>query len=82
MNAQAINHDKEAYGPDADQFRPERWLEGDGKHKVDLPSYGAGLRMCTAVAPSNRILYALFVRLILRSPGCPVGDVASQYRLY
>ncbi|KAJ9645600.1 hypothetical protein H2204_001181 [Knufia peltigerae] len=68
QNAQAINHDTMAYGPDADQFRPERWLDEDGTFKVGAPyhySFGAGSRMCTAVALSNRILYALFLRLIL-----------------
>ncbi|KAF9633310.1 Cytochrome P450 [Lasiodiplodia theobromae] len=68
MNAQAINHDKTAYGPDAHIFRPERWLDADNKFKVPAPyhySYGAGSRACTAVALSNRILYAAFVRLII-----------------
>lgn len=68
MNAQAINHDISAYGPDANEFRPERWLEEDSSFKVGAPyhySFGAGSRMCTAVALSDRILYALFLRLIL-----------------
>ncbi|KAH7025496.1 phenylacetate 2-hydroxylase [Macrophomina phaseolina] len=68
MNAQAINHDKTAYGPDAHVFRPERWLDSNNRFKVPAPyhySYGAGSRACTAIALSNRILYAAFVRLIV-----------------
>ncbi|KAK8162664.1 phenylacetate 2-hydroxylase [Phyllosticta citrichinensis] len=68
MNAQAINHDKTAYGPDAHVFRPERWLDASSPFQVGLPyhySYGAGSRACTAVALSNRILYCYFVRLIV-----------------
>ncbi|KAG9768428.1 cytochrome P450, partial [Aureobasidium melanogenum] len=68
QNAQAVNHDPTAYGPDAEEFRPERWLEENAEFKVGAPyhySFGAGSRMCTAVALSNRILYALFLRLIL-----------------
>ncbi|EKG22472.1 Cytochrome P450 [Macrophomina phaseolina MS6] len=68
MNAQAINHDKTAYGPDAHVFRPERWLDSNNQFKVPAPyhySYGAGSRACTAIALSNRILYAAFVRLIV-----------------
>ncbi|KUJ16402.1 cytochrome P450 [Mollisia scopiformis] len=68
MNAQAINHDKDKYGPDADQFRPERWLDKESGYEVPPPyhfSYGAGARMCTAVNFSNRILYAIFLRLIV-----------------
>ncbi|KAL0257567.1 hypothetical protein SLS55_008381 [Diplodia seriata] len=68
VNAQAVNHDETAYGPDAHVFRPERWLDPDNKFKVPAPyhySYGAGSRACTAIALSNRILYTMFVRLII-----------------
>ncbi|KAL1640009.1 hypothetical protein SLS58_007435 [Diplodia intermedia] len=68
VNAQAVNHDETAYGPDAHVFRPERWLDPDSKFKVPAPyhySYGAGSRACTAIALSNRILYTMFVRLII-----------------
>lgn len=58
--------DKNMYGPDADQFLPERWL----RENYDVPApyqfaFGAGARMCTAVNFSNRVLYGLFVRLIV-----------------
>lgn len=59
--------DPATFGPDAGIFRPERWLKKDG---VEVPppyhfSFGAGGRMCTAVNFSNRILYAIFFRMIL-----------------
>ncbi|KAH8885271.1 cytochrome P450 [Thozetella sp. PMI_491] len=66
INTQAVNFDKATYGPDADQFRPERWT--DKSRDVPPPyhfAFGAGARMCTAVNFSNRVLYALFVRLII-----------------
>lgn len=58
--------DKATYGPDADEFRPERWLE----NQTNVPppyhfTFGAGSRMCTAVNFSNRILYSIFFRVIL-----------------
>jgi phenylacetate 2-hydroxylase len=58
--------DKLTYGPDADQFRPERWTE----KSYDVPppyhfAFGGGARMCTAVNFSNRVLYAVFLRLII-----------------
>ncbi|KAL5342332.1 cytochrome P450 [Aspergillus crustosus] len=65
MNAQSINHDTSAYGPDADIFRPERWLEDDAVKPPYQYSFGAGSRMCPAVGISNRILYAAYVRLIV-----------------
>lgn len=60
--------DSAIYGPDAHVFRPERWTDPDLADKVPAPyhfSYGAGSRGCTAIAFSNRILYAIFARLIL-----------------
>jgi phenylacetate 2-hydroxylase len=54
------------YGPDADRFMPERWI----KSEIAVPppyhfAFGAGARMCTAVNFSNRVLYAIFVRIII-----------------
>ncbi|KAK6214286.1 hypothetical protein LQW54_004512 [Pestalotiopsis sp. IQ-011] len=66
VNNQAVHFDKEAYGPDADQFRPERWIKAT--HDAPNPShfaFGAGARMCTAVNFSNRVLYAVLLRLII-----------------
>lgn len=60
--------DPATYGPDAHIFRPERWTDPNLANKVSAPyhfSYGAGSRMCTAVNFSNRILYAIFLRLIV-----------------
>ncbi|RDL41626.1 Cytochrome P450 [Venustampulla echinocandica] len=68
VNAQAVNHDKTAYGDDADEFRPERWLDGRERDQPGLPhhySFGAGSRVCPAVALSNRVIYATFIRLIV-----------------
>ncbi|KAL4875352.1 cytochrome P450 [Aspergillus karnatakaensis] len=64
MNAQSINHDPAAYGPDAHIFRPERWLESDAVKPPYQYSYGAGSRMCPAVGISNRMLYAVYVRIL------------------
>ncbi|KAJ9150922.1 Amino acid permease [Pleurostoma richardsiae] len=68
VNCQAANHDPAVYGPDADLFRPERWLEAGASQKVPAPyqwAFGGGSRVCTAVNFSNRILYSIFVRLIV-----------------
>ncbi|KAJ5570332.1 cytochrome P450 [Penicillium hispanicum] len=66
VNAQAVNRDKAIYGPDADQFQPERWLSKE--KSVPAPyhfAFGAGSRMCTAVNFSNRVLYSAILRLIV-----------------
>ncbi|KAL5341626.1 cytochrome P450 [Aspergillus crustosus] len=66
INAQAANFDKSTYGHDADKFNPERWT--DSTLRVPPPyhfAFGAGARQCTAVNLSNRVLYAMFTRLIV-----------------
>jgi phenylacetate 2-hydroxylase len=58
--------DKAIYGEDADEFRPERWMSKT--LKVPPPyhfAFGAGARMCTAVNFADRVLYAVFLRLIV-----------------
>ncbi len=59
--ANGILKDNEVWGPDADEFRPERWLE-----QPDAPmfTYGLGYRMCAGSILANRELYLIFIRLI------------------
>lgn len=63
MNAQEANHDLAHFGPDAWKFNPSRFIGDDSP----LPSlaFGAGSRICPAVAISNRLITALLTRLIL-----------------
>ncbi|KAH8645915.1 cytochrome P450 [Tricladium varicosporioides] len=63
MNAQEANHDKAWFGDDADRFNPRRFLKND----VSLPhlTFGAGSRICPAAALSNRIIYALLIKMVL-----------------
>lgn len=63
MNAQEINHDSDHFGSDAWTYNPERFINSE----AGLPhvAFGAGSRICPAVAISNRIICALLTRLIL-----------------
>ncbi|KAL2833335.1 cytochrome P450 [Aspergillus cavernicola] len=68
VNAQAANFDKATYGPDTHRFNPGRWLPTTSNTPPPPPyhfAFGAGARQCTAVNLSNRVLYALFTRLIV-----------------
>ncbi|KAL3457161.1 cytochrome P450 [Aspergillus heterothallicus] len=86
INAQAANFDKATYGPDADQFKPERWVNSEVR--VPPPyhfAFGAGARQCTAVNLSNRVLYAIFTRLIVSfnikpSKGMPCNTHYIDYK--
>ncbi|KAK1672380.1 cytochrome P450 [Colletotrichum godetiae] len=57
----AITRDKEVYGADCDDFRPERWVENE-----DLPrtAFGYGRRLCPGRHVGREGLWILFVRLI------------------
>ena len=61
LNAWGCNRDESVYGPDADAFKPERFMEDP-----DLPhaAYGFGTRMCAGFQLANRQLYVLILRLI------------------
>lgn len=61
LNSWSCNRDKATYGEDAEEFRPERFLEDP-----ELPhaSYGFGTRMCAGVHLANRQLYVIILRLI------------------
>lgn len=69
----AITRDKEAFGADCDDFRPERWLERD-----DLPtlSFGYGRRLCPGRHVGREGLWILFARLlwafVMETPTDPI----------
>ena len=49
MNPAVVHYDKGIFGEDADQYRPQRWMEGKDKQKVmdkHLLTFGAGTRTC------------------------------------
>lgn len=51
MNPYVVQRDRELWGDDAEDFRPERWLEADNdqlrKMNAGMLSFGAGTRTCT-----------------------------------
>ncbi len=53
--------DQAVWGPDAETFRPERWLE---QPDAPLFTYGLGYRMCAGSLLANRELYLIFMRML------------------
>lgn len=50
MNPAVVQLDKGVFGEDANQFRPERWLEGEERTRAmdkAIIAFGAGTRQCT-----------------------------------
>ncbi|KAF2022781.1 cytochrome P450 pisatin demethylase-like protein [Setomelanomma holmii] len=49
MNPAVVHYDEEIFGQDAEQYRPQRWMEGEEKRKTmdkHLLIFGAGTRTC------------------------------------
>lgn len=47
INAAVVHYDKDVFGSDAEQFNPDRWIDGDAVQmdKAMIP-FGAGSRTC------------------------------------
>jgi cytochrome P450 len=65
MNPAVIHYDQTIFGPDADQYRPSRWLEANAatmdKH---LLNFGAGTRTCIGKNISIAELHKLVPHLL------------------
>lgn len=50
MSPYVLHHSTAAYGPDAEEFRPERWIEAGDEQRRDMENYlitfGTGTRVC------------------------------------
>ncbi|ESK83389.1 o-methylsterigmatocystin oxidoreductase [Moniliophthora roreri MCA 2997] len=78
-NILAMNHDSETYGQDPDVFRPERFLNEDGTHKVSPAdtkdeghySFGFGRRICPGrhVASNALLSFAIVFWAVHLEPG-------------
>lgn len=60
INPGCIHYNKEVFGEDAYEFRPERWLESEERTKVmekAIITFGAGTRTCTGRNVSGRLAF-------------------------
>ena len=47
INGAVVQYDKEIFGPDADSFNPDRWIEGDTvRMDRTMIQFGSGPRTC------------------------------------
>ncbi|KAL9024942.1 MAG: hypothetical protein Q9180_007765 [Flavoplaca navasiana] len=69
MNAFVAHANRDVFGPDADEFRPERWLgHSDAVTQIDqyFLSFGRGPRSCVGKNIALLMLNTLIPELVLR----------------
>ncbi|KAF9875582.1 cytochrome [Colletotrichum karsti] len=82
-NAWAIGRDEEAFSPalgDLNAFMPERWLEGDGKLRNDLPLavFGQGRRSCLGKRVALDNTFMVFASLLWAFDIIPTEEVDTM----
>ena len=71
VNGAVVQYDKDVFGPDADNFNPDRWIEGDAvRMDKTMIRFGAGPRTCIGknVSASLPIDFCIYVNMLRRSP--------------
>jgi cytochrome P450 len=66
-NSRAILHDKSTYGEDTDDFRPERFMNGESLNPdVPLPeeAFGFGRRLCPGSESAKATLWIAIASLL------------------
>lgn len=66
-NIYLTQRDPAIYGPDAHEYRPERWLEGGGKFAPsEFMPFGGGRRACVGMNQARQQLRIIFAELARR----------------
>ncbi|EPE26532.1 Cytochrome P450 [Glarea lozoyensis ATCC 20868] len=73
-----IHHDKDIWGDDADDFRPERWAEGNRKSWEYVPFLG-GPRICPAQQQVLSQATYILLRLVLEFEWIENKDEVVEY---
>lgn len=83
--AYVVHRDTETYGPDAEAFRPERWLESESPTMLDSNSFvfGMGARICLGKDIAIMELYKLVTEVCeFQSFGTRVVLIETFLRLF
>ncbi|OGE47485.1 hypothetical protein PENARI_c043G07611 [Penicillium arizonense] len=89
-NAWVIHQNKEVFGPDADVYRPERWLESEGADPARLSrmrqsmfQFGAGSRTCIGRNISLMETYKMIPTFLRKfEVGIPVELAEPEENMY
>ena len=92
FNAYVLHRNKEVWGPDAEEFRPERWLQADGEgdaafaermlkmNNADL-SFSAGSRKCIGMN-IGRMEVCKTVATLLRLYAFELDDAEREWTIH
>ncbi|CAG5186751.1 uncharacterized protein ALTATR162_LOCUS11693 [Alternaria atra] len=68
VNSWVIHHNEDIFGPDASQFKPERWLTEDAKQRSFMErnflTFGAGPRTCIGKNVSLLEMYKVIPQIV------------------
>ncbi|KAL8920034.1 MAG: hypothetical protein Q9208_006489 [Pyrenodesmia sp. 3 TL-2023] len=80
MNGAVVQYNKDVFGPDADEFDPERWIKGDAaRMERTMLVFGAGARTCLGKNISLSEIYKLVPQLV-RNFRLRLADPAKEWR--
>lgn len=82
VNGAVVQYDKDVFGPDADNFNPDRWIEGEAtKMDKTMIQFGAGPRTCIGKNISLSEIYKL-VPQILRDFHICLADPSRGWKTH
>jgi hypothetical protein len=65
-NVWTISREEALFGPDPEDFKPDRWLDEDGKTLKDLPAaaFGYGRRTCPGRYFARNVIWIVVAQLL------------------
>ena len=79
LNVWALHHDKDIWGEDVNEFKPQRWEDKNPRPTWEFVSFLGGPRVCPAQQQVlTQIVYVL-VRLVKAFSGIEHRDTTQEY---
>ncbi|WP_316525470.1 cytochrome P450 [Kitasatospora brasiliensis] len=79
----AVQSDPRLWGPDAEEFRPERWLEGNPPQNAWIP-FGGGARRCLGAMFAQvevETVVAAVLRTVVLEADRPAGEGSEMHHI-
>ncbi|ERF72247.1 hypothetical protein EPUS_02134 [Endocarpon pusillum Z07020] len=82
VNGAVVHYDKDIFGPEADNFNPDRWIKGDAVRMDKMMiHFGAGPRTCIGKNISLSEIYKL-VPQIIRVFHIGLADPSKEWKTH